>query len=264
MTRLTARFGSPTLRWALFADPHLCWDRDAERHGFAPDRLVAQTVAQAAEASLDGALVNGDLAWAEGLREDYWRVRERFAPLAERFPLAYSLGNHDRREVALAELAGESYEYEDRPPNAVAVIEAAPVRLVLLDSLFRVDVTAGLLGKVQREWLAKTLADSSRPTVIVVHHPLRDSDSALLDAERLLPLTQTYGQVKAIFTGHDHVWRVESRARLHVVGLPSCGLPFDREIPPGWVEAAFSGTGAELRLRTLGAEDQNLYLEWRP
>lgn len=175
------------------------------------------------------------------------------------------LGNHDRREVALAALAGETHEEEDeRPPNVVTVVDAAPVRLILLDSLYRVDVTPGLLGKTQRDWLARTLAESSKPSVIVVHHPLRDSDSALLDAERLLGLVQPSGRVKAIFTGHDHVFRAETLGRLHVVGLPSCGLPFDREIPPGWVEAAFTSAGAELRLRTPGGEDHTLRLAWRP
>jgi len=211
VTRLTARFDAPALRWGLLADPHLSWDAAAERHGFSPDRLVAESVAQAVEVPLDGALVNGDLAWAEGLRDDYVRVRERFQPLAARFPLAYMLGNHDRREVALAELAGELYGEGEAPGNAVTVVEAAPVRLILLDSLFRVDITGGLLGKAQRDWLAETLAESRKPTVLVVHHPLRDDAGALLDSDRLLALAQASGRVKAIFSGHDHVFRPETR-----------------------------------------------------
>ena len=252
------------LRWGLFSDPHLSWDATAERHGFAPDRLVGETVAQAAGLPLDGALVNGDLAWFDGLRDDYHRVRERFRPLYERFPVVFNLGNHDRREVALAELAGELYPADEQPPNTVAIVDAAPVRLILLDSLYRVDVTPGMLGKIQRDWLADALAESSKPTVIIVHHPLRDSDSALADAERLRPLLQSRAQVKAVFTGHDHTYRPEVWGRLHVVGLPSCGLPFDREIPPGWIEASFSASGADLRLRSLGVEDQVLRLDWRP
>jgi hypothetical protein len=116
-----------------------------------------------------------------------------------------------------------------------------------------------LLGKAQRDWLARHLvAESEKPAVFFVHHTLGEADGELLDAPRLLEIAEEHRQVKAIFFGHSHDWNLSRRGRLHLVNLPAAGYNFRDEEPVGWVEARFHAEGADLKLRALAgnrAED---------
>lgn len=259
-----ARVALPGARWALLADTHLSADPSAEYDGQRVGANVERALEQIAAARVDGVIVNGDLAWMEGLPEDYGEVAESFAQLALGTPVALALGNHDRRDRALQRFHPEAFSLNE-PAKLITVIDAPGVRFVLLDSLYRTDVVPGLLGQAQREWLRNFLdAEDPRPTVVVVHHPLTEDDGALLDGDRLLGVLQPRSQVKAVFTAHDHVWRHERRGRLHVVGLPSAGFSFlPAAVPVGWVEAEFSAHGAELQLHASGAQE-TLRLDWRP
>ena len=258
-----ARLGVAGNRWALLADTHLSADPGAEYDGQRTLPNVARALAGISRAGIDGAIVNGDLAWAEGLPADYGRVSTAFAGLARRSPVAFALGNHDRRDHALRAFHPESFSLND-PAKLITVIDAPAVRFLLLDSLYRTDVVPGLLGQAQREWLRGFLhVEDERPTVVVVHHPLTADDGALLDGDRLLGIIQPRGEVKAVLTAHDHVWRHEKRGHLHVVGLPSAGFSFlPASAPAGWVEAEFAPHGASLRFHSNRAPDE-LRLDWR-
>ena len=259
-----ARLTIPGARWALLADTHLSANPNAEYDGQTTLPKVREALDQVAAARVDGVIVNGDLAWMEGLPEDYDQVAETFAPLAETTPVALALGNHDRLDRALRKFHPDAFSLNE-PAKLITVIDATEVRLILLDSLYRTDVVPGLLGQAQREWLRAFLdSEDKRPTAIVVHHPLTQDDGALLDGDRLLAILQPRSQVKAVFTAHDHVWRHEQRGRLHIVGLPAAGFSFvPASVPVGWVEADFSSHGVGLRLRA-GGTPEELELEWRP
>ena len=251
-------------RWALLADTHLSTDPEAcyDRQNTLAN--VQRALGQIAAAGVDGALVNGDLAWTEGLAADYERVAETFARLASDIPVAMALGNHDRLDRALSQFHPGAFSL-DAPANLITVVDAPAVRLVALDSLYRTDVVPGLLGRAQREWLRSFLdAEDERPTAIFVHHPPKEDDSALLDGDRLLEILQPRRQVKVVFTAHDHVWRHERRGHLHVVGLPSAGFSFlPASVSAGWVEARFSPGGVSLGFHGNRATEE-LRLEWRP
>lgn len=259
-----ARLTVPGGRWALLADTHLSADPDAAYDGQSTLANVQRALGQIVAAGVDGATVNGDLAWMQGLAEDYDQVAETFAWLAKDIPVAMALGNHDRRERALKRFHPGAFSL-DEPAKLITVVDAPQVRFLLLDSLYRTDVVPGLLGQAQREWLQAFLdAEDKRPTVIVVHHPLGEDDGALLDGDRLLAILQPRSQVKAVLTAHDHVWRHERRGRLHVVGLPSAGFSFlPASVPVGWVEADFACHGVRLHFHADRSSD-TLELEWRP
>ena len=70
-----------------------------------------------------------------------------------------ALGNHDNRKNFLKvfdQTPGEKPAVKDK---YITIVEKAPVRLIMLDSLLYTNKVPGLLGKVQRQWLEKYLKE---------------------------------------------------------------------------------------------------------
>lgn len=255
------------VHWALLADAHVSPDRLKTHLGFSPDQNFRKTVEQVATASPDAAFLAGDISWLEGLPEDYSHFKTSVNPLARRVPTCLTVGNHDSRENFL--LAFQSgFTTEPHADKTITILEQPPIRMVILDSLYRTDVVPGLLGKAQRQWLARFLERSpARPTFLCVHHPLNDEDGSLLDGGRLLTLLRPFPQVKAIFHGHDHVYRLEKFGGLHIVGLPALAFPFEESGATGWIEARLTVRGGDFTHHTIaGRANEHLRtvrLEWR-
>jgi 3',5'-cyclic AMP phosphodiesterase CpdA len=214
------------------------------------------------------ALIAGDLAWDQGLPQDYTHLHGLLGPLACQLPLCLMLGNHDNREAFLAEFFPVQAKAAPAVEKALTVIEHGPIRWILLDSLIRTDIVAGLLGKAQRIWLRRLLETSdARPTLIAAHHPLDDGDDSLLDSDRLLRLVGPFPQVKAIFTAHDHAYRIGSWEGIPIVSLPAIGMPFDEQEPVGWVEASLSATRGVFTFHAVGenrtGDGASQTLTWR-
>ena len=260
------------VQWALFADPHISLDPRKDYLGFLPDQNLRKAVSQVAATSPDAAVVAGDISWLEGLPEDYSRFKTTVDPLARQVPTCLTVGNHDSRENFLSafQTGGTTPPTVDMPnvDKIITILEQQPVRMVILDSLYRTDVVPGLLGKSQRHWLVDFLERSDkRPTFLCVHHPLNEEDGSLLDGDRLLTLVHPFRQVKAIFTAHDHVYRLEKSGGLHVVGLPGLGFPFEESEATGWVEARLTLRGGDFTLHTIAGQAsqalETVQLEWR-
>jgi 3',5'-cyclic-AMP phosphodiesterase len=241
------------VRWALLADPHISADAATETCGSRPAEHAREAVAQVLKTGPQAALIAGDLAWDEGLAGDYIRLRAILEPLAARMPVCLMLGNHDNRSAFLAEFAAAQAQTEPAVAKSLTVIEQGPIRWILLDSLYRTDIVAGLLGKQQRLWLRGLLeTPDPRPVLIVVHHPLDEDDDSLLDGDRLLSLIEPFPQVKAVFTAHDHAFGFDSVNGIHCVSLPALGMPFDEAEGIGWIEASLSATRGILTFHAVG------------
>lgn len=258
------RLAGETLRCALTADLHLSADADKMICGVRPQQLAEQSFAEIADAAPDLTVVAGDLAFSRGRPGDFRACRKALEPVNG--PLAIAPGNHDHRERLLGVLARE----RDPAERVVSVVESDAVNMVVLDSLYRTDVVPGLLGQEQRGWLAGTLNRlSGKPTVVVVHHPPVDHDNALLDGDRLLAILESAPSVHAVFTAHDHVFRLGKQGSLWMVGLPAVGFAFEQAggkatEPTGWVEAEFAPRGVALKLRRSdGRSTRRRSLDWR-
>ncbi|HUG80209.1 MAG TPA: hypothetical protein VML01_00995, partial [Bryobacterales bacterium] len=107
-------------------------------------------------AAPQAAMILGDIAFKFGLPEDYAAVKPVITEMAEHFPVCLTMGNHDVRENFLGAF-WPTATTDPAPPKSIVVVNHPPVRFIILDSLYRVDVVPGLLGFRQREWLARFL-----------------------------------------------------------------------------------------------------------
>ena len=247
-------------RWALLSDTHIPANQDEQYRGFRPVANLKKVVPRVLEYAPDGALISGDMARLVGAREDYDLAKTLLEPLASRMMLALALGNHDDRKNFFSVFSGTgSSPLQGRQ---ISVVDAAPLRFVVLDSLMTAPVVngkpatncvAGLLGKAQRTWLERFLASSdATPTIIFMHHPPDDSDSNLLDSDRLLQLAAPARKVKAIVFGHTHSYSYDQANGIHLINIPAMGYNFTDASPVGWLETGMTREGADLTLRVIG------------
>ncbi len=254
-------------RWALFSDTHIPANPLEEYRGSKPVVNLAMVVRQLEQAKLDGAMACGDLARLEGLAPDYDALVELVEPIANKFPLAMVLGNHDDRDNFLKALGATQKSAQPIKGRHVLAIDAGPVEIITLDSLIKPNYTPGLLGKAQRDWLKERLARQTKPTILCVHHTLDDGDGSLLDAPRLFEIAKSAPAVKAIVYGHSHVYKFETWEGIHLVNLPAVGYNFRDTEPIGWVETVFTPTGASFTLHAVGGSleknGKTVTLKWR-
>ncbi|HWQ52302.1 MAG TPA: metallophosphoesterase [Bryobacteraceae bacterium] len=255
--------------WALLSDIHIPEDPATENRGFHLHDNMKRVLEGVAQSPVRGMVISGDLARTSGKPGDYRALRQFLEPTLSRMPVAMALGNHDDRANFLevfAEHPGASAMVKGKH---VLVIEAGPVRLIVLDSQIFVNRVPGLLGKAQRTWLDEYLRTSSNtPTLLFVHHNLEDNDGALLDSDRFLAVVRPHRKVKAVFYGHTHRYAMEQQADgLHLINVPATAYTFDAAEPVGWLEAAFTGQGAELTLRAVGGnrekDGKTVAVRWR-
>jgi 3',5'-cyclic AMP phosphodiesterase CpdA len=223
--------------------------------------------AQVAGGGFDLAVVNGDIARAQGQGQDYIAFNGLVSPALDEVPVAITLGNHDDRKNARGQLVHRAGEVRAVEQKLVTTVDAAPFRFVFLDSLTVTNIAAGQLGQPQRDWLAQYLdSGGTTPTLVFVHHN-PDPSVALEDAEQLLALLKAHRAVKALFFGHTHVYSVTQVVGLHLVNLPAIGYNFADGNPVGWVSASLSAEGGELTLRAIAGEQKDsgkvTRLAWR-
>ena len=271
VTRLgTAQTATPkSIHWAILSDTHLSADPKNEFRGFRPYDNLARVIPEVRKANPEVVLINGDLARLEGLPADYDLLKTMLQPLSDQIPMCLSLGNHDDRKNFLATL-GKTRKGQPQPvqDKNVLVVEQPPVRIVVLDSLMAVNQAPGLLGKSQRGWLDGYLKSSDEtPILIFVHHTVDDSDSGLLDADRLLAIVTPHRKVKAILYGHSHMYRYTQVAGIHLINVPAIGYNFADSEPIGWVDSIITKDGGEFTLHAFaGNAQQNgktTSLQWR-
>jgi 3',5'-cyclic-AMP phosphodiesterase len=242
----------PAVHLALVSDAHVPADPANEYRKFFPWENLKAIVPQIIEAQPQGLILSGDAARLTGEIADYEALKKLLVPVAERMPVYLGLGNHDHRENFFKVFGRQTPEAQVVPGKHVLAIEHPVVRLVVLDSLLYSNHVAGLLGKAQRDWLAKYLDKTdARPTVLFFHHTLGDGDDDLLDSDRLYLLLKPHKKVKAIFYGHSHEYGLHKEQGLHLVNLPAAGYNFSDREPVGWVDSVFTASGVTLRLKAL-------------
>lgn len=221
---------------AQITDPHLRADQPQRAEQFAA-AIEAVAISDVAVAAV---LLTGDVA-DTGSPADYEPVPTALAQLDA--PLVVIPGNHDDRPElrAALDLAGAA----DAPIRSVT--QAGELRVIACDTL----VAGETAGRLDVDWVAAQLAaDSTTPTVLVMHHPPLQIASVELDpialpaADRdaLAALLHEAPNVINIIAGHVHRAVLGRLAGVPVIAASSSWqqLSFD---PPGapeweWDEAA--------------------------
>lgn len=243
---------------ALLSDTHIPAVSPDGYRGFVPADNLREIVPQIVSAQPQAAILNGDAARLTGEHDDYVVLKEILQPVAEQVPIHIGLGNHDNRTNFFQVFEQAQDRVELVQNKHVSLFELHGTRFVVLDSLLYVNQVAGLLGKLQREWLARFLEESDdRPVVFFVHHTLGDGDGDLLDFDRVFQLMQPYRKVKAIFYGHSHVYQIEQREHVFLINQPAIGYNFSDAQPDGWLDSSFTPMGVDLTLHAIGGNREH-------
>jgi len=253
---------------ALLADTHIPEDVENNYRGFYPYQNLEKVVPEIIAASPDGVLIAGDLARLAGQSGDYVNLKKLLDPVAEETPVFMALGNHDNRENFLKVFDETPGEKPAVKGKYITIIEKAPIRLIMLDSLLYTNKVPGLLGKAQRQWLENYLKESDEtPTILCFHHTLSDGDGDLLDVPRLFSKILHVRKVKAIIYGHSHVYGYSEFKGIHLINLPAVGYNFSDSDAVGWVQARLTSRGGDFLLHAVAgnlAQDGSVTrLTWR-
>jgi hypothetical protein len=164
--------------FALISDIHLHANREFVYNSAAGPSDMWKNFAQASREVLAlptrpaAVLINGDIAFHEGLPADYATAMAAMTPLREGgLPVHWALGNHDdRKNIALA-AAPDSSLVPDLADRRVMMIPSPRANIFIMDTLKDTNKTPGLLGEKQLSWLAAALdAHADRPAIVFVHH----------------------------------------------------------------------------------------------
>jgi Icc protein len=254
--RLGAQEGREQVRWAFLSDTHIAADPENNYRGFYPYRNLQKVLEWVRSDLPEGLVVTGDLARLTGQAGDYENFKRLMTPVIEKRPVCLALGNHDDRDNFTRAFQKPAGDKQPVKGKHIVVVNAGPVRSILLDSLFYVEKSPGLLGKAQRDWLADYLRTcDDRPTLLFLHHTLGDNDGDLLDVLRLFELVRPIRKVKALVYGHSHEYGYGELDGIHLINLPATGYNFSSAEPVGWVEANLTGTGGRFTLHAIDGND---------
>ena len=244
--------------WAFLADTHIAEDLTNVNQGFNPADNLKQVISSINTDLPDAIAIAGDLAFKDGQPGDYEAFKTLVNPVFEKRPVFMALGNHDDRNNFLNcfdEISGDRKYVRDKH---ITIIDNPPVRIIILDSLFFVDESPGLLGKAQRQWLGNYLnSDDNVPTIILLHHSLGDGDHELLDVPYLFEMVKPVRKVKAIIYGHSHNYKIAESEGIHLINIPAVAYTFSRNEPVGWMDAKLSAQGGDFTLHSIGGNQQN-------
>jgi len=260
--------------WVLLADTHIAADRDQIGRGVnMADNF--KTVAQefiALPKRPAGVLIDGDCAYNTGEQGDYATLTELLQPVRQaELPVHLTLGNHDERDHFWGALTEAKAAKRPVADKHVGIVRTPRVNWFLLDSLETTNVTPGLLGDAQRDWLAKTLdANADKPAIVFAHHNPKkdDAPAGLKDTEKFFAIIEPRKQVKAYIFGHTHNWNVtKTESGIHLINLPPVAYIFEKGKPNGWVHATLHPDSLRLEMhcldRTHKDHGQVLDLKWR-
>lgn len=188
----------------------------------------------------DLVLATGDLV-DDGTDADYAQLLSLLAPLD--IPVLPIPGNHDARGPFRAAFPAIAARAPDGFLNYV--VEDHPLRLVALDSTVE-GATGGDLCALRLDWLARTLAASTRPTLIFMHHPPFDygiassRDMRCGGADALHDIVSAQDSVVAILCGHLHRttamrWAGTTVSTMSAVA-PTIALDIAGGLPVGWID----------------------------
>ncbi|MDQ0569983.1 Icc protein [Variovorax paradoxus] len=220
---------------AQLSDPHIRPEGVLYQGVADSNRMFSEALAHvhALDRRPDLLLITGDLV-DEGRPEEYAMVRELLS--ASLIPFLVIPGNHDHRENFRAAFHDHPYLPADGALHWC--IDDHPVRFIGLDSC----PTGKHHGHIDAQglaWLARVLAqDTSKPTLLMLHHPPFMSGIPYMDMYRYMEVQQLEGVVRAapnielVLCGHVHRTMLRRWAGTIVCSCPSTTTEIDLQLAP--------------------------------
>lgn len=252
-------------RWAFLSDTHIAADPEARYRGFCPYQNLQEIASQLAYDPPEGLVITGDLARLKGRPEAYTNLKTLLTPLAQKRPVYLGLGNHDNRDDFFHAFEGSGRSGEAVENKHIVAADGGPVRLIILDTLHRINAISGMLGWPQRTWLETYLRKcDDRPTILFLHHTPKVD---LMDTNRLFRIIGPMAKVKAVVYGHTHQVGLSEYKGIHLINLPAAGYNLGDSHPVGWMEAKLTTRGGEFLLHAMAGNTrlngQTANLLWR-
>ena len=249
--------------WALLADTHIAGNKNAVSRGSNMfdnfNKIIDELLAE--ENRPIGVIINGDCARLKGRPKDYATLRTAVNRItAAGLPVHMTMGNHDDRDPFYDAFKQQKLDAELVEGKHVAMLPGLHANLFLVDSLDIVNEVAGKLGKMQLQWLAKSLAEhSDKPAIVIGHHDpqlLPEGSTkkvdGLRDTAKFFDVLHSHPHVQAYFYGHTHDWKLsETSDRVHLINQPPCGYVFNAKRPIGWVRLKVEKEAIVVELRAL-------------
>lgn len=163
--------------------------------------MLERCVAQIGQLSQrpDAVIATGDLVDG-GTPAEYALLRELLSPLT--MPLYLMPGNHDERQAFRQAFADHDY-LQSTSMFIQYTVDDFPLRIVALDTVSP-GQSGGTLCAERLTWLERALSESSKPTVIALHHPPFVTGIGHMDRIGL----DSPGKLEAVVARHSHVERV--------------------------------------------------------
>lgn len=158
----------------------------------------------------------GDLVSRGESQEEYKLFHSICAHLYRQCPFFPAKGNHERnRDLYLSnfpQLNNQSYY----------AVEHDSLYFVILDSTLDLKP-----GSEQYQWLNFTLAGTSLPVIVIMHHPVFSSGSHGDELGLAMFLPATFGKtnVKAVFAAHDHGYERSLHKGIYYITTAGAGAP---------------------------------------
>ena len=147
---------------------------------------------------------SGDLVDG-GTDEEYAYLKTILAEL--KLPIISVPGNHDARDAMRRAFPDQAYATPDGALNSL--VAAGDLDLVLMDSLVS-GKPFGLLTDKTLGWLDATLAASTRPALVFLHHPPFITGITHMDVQNLrnadafATILKRHARVRLVAAGHVH------------------------------------------------------------
>lgn len=247
--------------FALLSDTHVPENPDVSARGVNMTQNLQNVIQQISQlpARPSNLIINGDCAYLTGKPEDYQNLATCLQPLDSLdIALHLTMGNHDDRKTCFSALTKAATDKTPVESKHVAVIEGEFANWFLLDSLFKVNVVTGQLGKAQIDWLAAELDQrADKPALVMLHHnpqfvPPTDNKpwNGVEDTQQLFDALSSRKQIRAVIFGHTHTWTEQQHGSIRMINLPPVAYVFADGQPSGWVKANVTATGLHLELVT--------------
>jgi Icc protein len=199
---------APDFTLIHLSDTHFLADRGALYGAVDTDHHLTSALTRIAESgfSPDAIVITGDIADL-GEADAYRRVRSVVEPVAESYgiPIAWVMGNHDKRIPFAAEL----FDVQNADQTQDRVWQIGGLRIIAIDTSVP-GYNHGDLTDEQLDWLSQQLSTPSPAgTILAMHHPPLPCPIEImgiieLQEQRRLASVVAGTDVRAILAGHLH------------------------------------------------------------